>query len=467
MTNTYTPQYGGNGGVINASSRPGTNAFHGSAIEFLRNNKLESRNFFDGSEPPAFRRNQFGGSLGGPLKNDKLFFFATYEGLRQTQVVTNQITVPDECAHQFLTSTMIPGVCGPPVAQNGTPFATNPAVRQAITNTMALWPNTAYNELLSGGQPARTGNTFVLNPNIGHEDYVLGRIDYNVTSKDSLFVRYILDRASRQFTGANGLNAPGAVPYWPELDLTRDHFVTLEYRRIISATIVNSAHIGYTRTQESASVFGSPTVSNGGASPGTVASPGVHPLQFFGPAGGREDGNLVSFSGVTAIGASATLPFYLAPNKFMYGDDVIWTHSAHNITFGGTATRLRENTWAPFQVGSQWTFGSLTAFMQGIPSQVTGQLSDAQYPQADATKDYRYWIFSPYIQDQWKVTNKLTLNLGLRYGPSTEISEVRHVELQLLNPPYGTTWTPKHQQRNQSFTPELGSTRWCGMGSVL
>lgn len=454
LTNTYSAQYGGNGAVINATSRPGTNAFHGSAFEFLRNNDLESRNFFDGASPPAFRRNQFGGSIGGPIKKDKLFFFANYEGLRQTQIVTNEITVPDECAHQFLTSTLTPGVCGPPVAQNGTPFATNPTVRQAITNTMALWPDTAFNELAPGGVPSGTGNAFVLNPNIGSENYGLARVDYNITSKDSLFVRYIADYATRNFTGSGGVSAPGAVPYWPELDTTRDNFVTAEWRRIISPTIVNSAHVGFTRTWESANVYGSPTVSNGVASPGTIASAGVHPLQFFGTSAGREDGNIATFSGVSALGASTTLPFYLVPNKFMYGDDVIWTHGAHNVTFGATATRLRENTWAPFEVGGVWTFASLTAFEQGTPSQVVGQLSDQQYPQADATKDYRYWVFTPYIEDQWKATSKLTVNIGLRYEPETMINELkRHVQLELLNPPYGQMWTPEYTstQNNPSL----------------
>ena len=446
LTNTYSAQFGGNGAVINASSRPGTNAFHGSAFEFLRNNDLEARNFFDGSSPPAFRRNQFGGSVGGPIKKDKIFFFANYEGLRQTQVVTSLVTVPDQCAHRFLTSTATPGVCGPAVSQTGTPFGTNPTVQQAIMNTMALWPDTAFNELpgTGNGGGSGTGQTLVLNPNIGSENYVLGRIDYNISQNDSLFVRYILDRADRDFTGSGGINAPGAVPYWPEHDITRDHFVTAEWRRIISPTIVNSAHIGFTRTFEAANVYGSPTVSNGVAAPGTIASSGAHPLQFFGTSAGREDGNIQTFSGVTAIGASTTLPFYLVPNKFMYGDDVIWTSGAHSIKFGATATRLRENTWAPFEVGAVWSFSSLTAFMQGTPASVVSQLSDQQYPQADATKDYRYWVFTPYIDDQWKVTNKLTVNIGVRYEPTTMINQVRHVELQLLNPPYGTSWTPEN-----------------------
>src|SRR5215472_5279244 len=141
LINTYSTQFGGNGAVINASSRSGTNAFHGSAFEFLRNDKLEARNFFDvQSGAPPYHQNQFGGSIGGPIKRDKIFFFANYEGLRKSQVTSTIVTVPDACAHQFLTTASASGACGAPVAQNGTPFGTNPTVQSAIRNTMALWP---------------------------------------------------------------------------------------------------------------------------------------------------------------------------------------------------------------------------------------------------------------------------------------------------------------------------------------
>jgi hypothetical protein len=454
LTNTYSAQFGGNGAVINASSRSGTNAFHGSAFEFLRNDKLEARNVFDGSKPPTFRRNQFGGSVGGPIKRDKAFFFVNYEGLRQTQVVTNLVTVPDQCAHQFLTSTATVGVCGSPVAQNGTPFATNPAVQQAIRNTMALWPNTAFNELLAGGNPSGTGQAYVLGPNIGRENYVIARVDYMLSAKDSLFVRYISDRATRDFTTN--------IPLWPELDSTKDHFAAIEYRRVISPKVINSAHVGFSRTWEDANVYGSPTVSNGVVTPGTIKSSGTHALQFFGTAAGREDGTIATFSGITAIGASTTLPFYIVPNKFNYGDDVIWTSGAHSVKMGGTAMRLQENTWAPFVVGGNWTFPNLTAFLQGSASQVQGQVSDLQNPTADATKDYRYWVFTPYFDDQWKVTSKFTLNLGLRYSPTTMIGEVRHQMYNLIDPtvpggkyvPVTTSTATNPSLRN--FDPRIG-----------
>ena len=429
LTNTYSTQFGGNGAVINASSKSGTNAFHGSAFDFLRNDKMEARNIFDGSNPPAFRQNQFGGSVGGPIKKDKIFFFADYEGLRNYKGVTSQVIVPDECAHQFRASTASVGVCGAPVAQNS-----NPQVAQAIANTMALWPNRAVNELLAAGQPSGTGSAFVVDPTIGQEDYLVGRIDYTLSDKSAIFFRYVLDKAQRNFTTN--------VPLWPELDTTHDHFINVEERQIISARLVNLAHVGFSRPWEDANVFGSPTVSGGVATPGTTATQGVHPLQFFGASSGREDGTIATFSGITAIGASTTLPFYLVPNKFSFGDDVVWTSGAHNIKAGGTITRMRENTWAPFQVGSQWSFTSLASFMAGNPASVTGQVSNAQNPTADATKDYRYTVFAPYIDDQWKVSSKLTVSLGLRYSPTTIINSVRHHEFQLLNPPFGA-WTPE------------------------
>jgi hypothetical protein len=204
LTNTYSSQFGGNGAVINASSRSGTNALHGSAYEFLRNDKLEARNFFDTvvkpgkttAEPPTFRQNQFGGSVGGPIKTDKAFFFTNFEGLRKRQIVTNVVTVPDACAHQFLT-TAASGACGAPVTENA-----NPAVQQAVRNAMALYPMPNYIPELFGatGAASATGQALVDNPNIGDQNYFLGRFDYQVSEKSSIFVRYVLDRANRDFT---------------------------------------------------------------------------------------------------------------------------------------------------------------------------------------------------------------------------------------------------------------------------
>ena len=478
LTNTYSAQFGGNGAVINASSRSGTNALHGSAYEFLRNDKLEARNFFDTvikpgqktAEPPTYHQNQFGGSLGGPIKKDKAFFFTNYEGLRKKQVVTTVVTVPDACAHQFLTTTP-GGACGAAVAENS-----NAAARQAVRNAMALYPLPNYTPELFGatGAASATGQALVDNPNIGTQDYFLGRFDYQVSDKSSIFVRYVLDRANRDFTTN--------IPYWPEFDRTRDHFVSVEERRILSAKLVNLAHVGYARTFEDAYVYGSPTVSDGIALPGTLATPvtkggtslGVHPLQFFssdptslfyavstaGQGVPREDATIIPGSGITNVGASTTLPFYLVPNRISFGDDIIWSSGAHSLKAGANVTRYRENTWAPFQVAPQWTFANLTQFMQGNATTLNGQVSDAQNPGADSTKDYRYWMYSFYVDDQFKVTRKLTLNVGVRYSPTSIIKSVRHQQFNLLNAPFGD-WVPITQSTAvnpslRNFDPRIG-----------
>src|SRR6266700_310964 len=328
LTNTYTAQFGGNGAVINASSRSGTNAFHGSAYEFLRNNKLEARNFFDTNlkpgqttaEPPTFRQNQFGGSIGGPIKKDKAFFFGNFEGLRRTKVVTNVVTVPDACVH----NAVVGGKASTAGCVITASLSANAQTAQAVRNVMALFPLPNY---VAENGTTGTGQALVDNPEIGKQNYVLGRIDYTVSEKSSVFFRYVLDHANRDFVTN--------VPYWPEYDRTRDHFISVEERHILSARLVNLAHISFSRTYEDAYVYGSPVVSNGvasvgalatpvtssgalagGVSVGTGLSPGTHPLQFFnltdpgnqfyaattsGQGILREDGSIAPGSGITTI----------------------------------------------------------------------------------------------------------------------------------------------------------------------
>jgi hypothetical protein len=454
LTNTYSTQFGGNGAVVNASSRSGTNDFHGSAFEFLRNNVMEARNFFDRNSPPAFRRNQFGGSIGGPIKKDKIFVFGNYEGLRSTQVITNIATVPDQCAHQFLSSTLTPGICGTPVARNP-----DPVIASAIANTMALWPNTAFNELpASGGLGSGTGQTSTLSTTIGSEDYYLARLDYNISEKDALFVRYIYDHANRTAP------ANATLPFWPEVDHSRGNFIQLQYRRIVSANIVNLARAGFDRPYEEATDVGSPTVSNGVVAAGDASVAGVHPLQFYGTSAGRVDGVIGAFSGVSSLGPACCLPFYLVPNRFSFGDDVIWTSGSHSIKLGATATRFRENTFTVLNQTPAWTFASLAAFEAGTPVSVAGQVSDAQSPQSGlgSFRDWRYMVYAFYAEDQWKIGKKLTANIGLRYAPTSIITMARRPAYMLLNPfAANQPWVPETQETEKNpslknWDPRIG-----------
>jgi hypothetical protein len=491
LTNTYSAQFGGNGAVINASSKAGTNAYHGSLYEFFRNDKLDTRNFFDNvvkpgdtiAKAPINKQNQFGASIGGPIKKDKAFFFVNYEGFRLSQVRSNVVTVPDACVRAATLAATPGSVINSCPGFPATTTSSNAATLRAVQNVMSLYPLPGY--VASNGNG--TGQALAANPNIGNQDYYLARVDYTVNEKSSIFVRYVRDKANRDTAGAYG--------YHPELDRTRNHFVNIEERHIISPKLVNLAHIGFSRTYEDAYIYGSPIAVNGSPVLASIATPvtdqgrlagsvkpdasglapGVHPLQFFnvsdptalnfarttaGQGVLREDGSVAAGSGITTIAATSTLPFYLVPNKFQFGDDVIWTSGSHSIRIGGSFQRLRENTWAPFVVAPQWTFNNISSFVAGSAATLNGQVSDVQNSRADATKDYRYWAFNMYADDQWKVTSRLTVNVGVRYSPTTIIGSARHEQYNLISSPYGN-WVPVTQSTAvnpslRNFDPRIG-----------
>ena len=192
LTNTYSSQFGGNGAVVNAASKSGTNAFHGSIYEFLRNSAMDDRSPFDtyikpgntSANPPEYRRNQFGGSFGGPIKKDKAFFFVNYEGLRAEQGVSSVTpNVPDVNAHQGYLPCSVAGAAFTCNTATNLAFVGLPA---SIAPIMALFPSVP-------ASPTGLGSLTEVANNITHENYVLSRFDYNLSDKDSIFARYIRD----------------------------------------------------------------------------------------------------------------------------------------------------------------------------------------------------------------------------------------------------------------------------------
>ncbi len=356
QTNTYSAQFGGTGVAINAVTKSGTNDFHGSVYEYLRNSALDARAFYDPSKLPTFRRNQFGGSLGGPIKKDKAFFFANYEGLRQAQGQTRPTFVPDASVHAT------PGL--------------SPLIQQLLSYYPI--PTTSLGGGIGPYNPVAT--------QVGNEDYFLGRVDYTMSDKDSVFVRYVRDGA--QFTDPF---SGSAIPLWPETHNTGNHYATIEERHILSPTIVNLVRAGFVRTKEASDLNNN--------------LPG---LSFY---PGRKNGTLTIAGGIAPLGSSIFLPFLFVQNKFSGADDVYWTRGNHNIKFGGLVERVQSNVDAPGWLGGQYNFNSIADFLAGRAFLFFGPLPS----QSDGYRDFRELDLTGYVHDDWKVSRTFTLNLGLRY----------------------------------------------------
>jgi outer membrane receptor protein involved in Fe transport len=372
LTNTYSAQFGGNGVAINAITKSGTNQWHGSLFEFFRNDRLDASNYFDtllARPDPTFNKNQFGGSVGGPVVKGKAFYFVTYEGLRQTIGQTQAITVPDAAARTGI----INGV--------------NVGVHPAVAPVLALYPLPTRQTAAQAAQGI--GRTDVTNEVPGHENYFVGRVDYTLTPSTNLFARYTLDRAS-----VFEPNSGSAIPLWNSSDDSKNHYLTAELRQALKPTMANSVRFGSTRTEEEATRT---DLDNG--------------LLAFFP--GRQSGSVAPGSGVAGVGGNQVLPFTQRQTRVIVGDDLVWTGGGHSLTVGAEYERQTTFVDLPLFGDGAWTFPSLTAFLQNQPSLFLGALPGSR----DAARHIEEWRITSYAQDQWRLGDRVTLNLGLRYDP--------------------------------------------------
>ena len=224
ITSTYGAEYGGSGSVINAETKAGTNSVHGSAYAFFRNRIFDAANRFDNPlYPTIFRRGQFGGSVGGPIRKNRDFAFASYEGFRQLLGTTMINNVPDANAHTGLV--------------NGKTYTINPLVVPYLALYPACTPGLV-------DTPA-SGTCQYLNVNTAptNEDYVNARGDHHISDKDSLFVRYVYDRGSYDNPLSNSV-----ITGWPELDTAGAQFASIGETRMFSSNLINLLNISFGRT---------------------------------------------------------------------------------------------------------------------------------------------------------------------------------------------------------------------------
>jgi outer membrane receptor protein involved in Fe transport len=408
LTGTYSAVAGGNGGAVVAVTKSGTNQFHGSAYEFFRNSALDSRGFFDAGSPPAFRRNQYGGTLGGPIVKNKVFFFVNYEGIRQVLDTTYVNFVPSETLRQGIYA--------------GHQY-TN--LNQAAMAMLLLYPH-ANGPALN----ADVGRYNFVGAQVTPEDFGVARIDYNISEKDSLFGRYQADFGTRTTNAGLGL--------WPTDDLTHNQFLTIGEHHIFSPTVINEFDISYSRP-----------VTN-------EFQPTQHaPLQIFTP--GREDVYIAMPIGLSPLGASFINPFQYIQNKFTERDDLKWLRGSHTISIGGTFRREQLNPFAYTYWNGFYLFTGMPNFFAGNPLSFTGAPNGG----TNTNRAERNIRITPYIQDDWKVNNRLTLNIGLRYDWESNPIEIHNNFYNAVGPPFGTNFKNvpnaySSNPSNKNFDPRIG-----------
>jgi hypothetical protein len=448
-----------NGGVVNLTTRSGTNAFHGTGFEFLRNEALNARNFFQSTNPtrPEYRRNQFGGTLGGPIVASRSFFFVDYQGQRQSIGRTAISTVPTALQRQGIFTEPIAGrvpvIYDPQSGAVRTPFPGNviPADRM---DPVALALLQRYPQPTSTG----TANNYRRTANeIDNQDQGSVRLDHHLPGgRDQLFGRLSLFRDDfspvTPLPDGSGVTSGTLGPQ----KTTASAFAS-RYQRVLSASAVNELRIGDTRRH----------VTRSAAQLATMASDAL-PIRGI-PSSARFSNTLPTFSivGYQQLGSPANTASDFRTGVFEVADAVTWLKGRHTVKAGLDFRWERLDVVQPPSPTGAFTFSSLFTDQPGVANTGTPLasflLGQVQSFSIDLQRDpirERAHFQEYFVQDDWKISDRLTLNPGLRYTlnfPSTEINgqtAVFNLQTQQLEYP-GTA--PVRQLHKDNFGPRFGA----------
>lgn len=409
-------QYGRmSGGTVNSITRQGTDQFHGSVFDFIRNSQFDSRGYFDpASGEPSFRRNQFGATVGGPIIKDKTFFFFSYEGIRQAQGVSMQSTVLSPNARNGLVTCTQPAsgtqskTCL--TAPGGTQASPGSSGVQQLTLSPAVPPYLALYPLPNSTISGNTGLYNFVTTQATNEDNATIHLDHNFSQTDSLHGTLLYDTAS--------LNSADQTNTLYDEAISRRTTAALEEVHTFSPRLTNSFRLGYNR-----SVAIAPDVK-------AVLNPAVDnpALSFY---TGRSVGQILVSSLTTlqgGAGSVGTNSFHY--NSFQLYNDATYLMGRHSIVFGGAIEYDQDNTLGGVLPNGEWNFGSINNFLTNVPSFFEGGTPNTPV----VPHDLRQTLYAVYAQDSWKIRNNLTANFGLRYEMATDTTETAGRLGELLTP---------------------------------
>lgn len=369
-TDTYGAEYGKRDGAqVSIVTSSGTNRLHGTAFEFLRNSAFDARNYFDQGSIPEFQRNQFGGSLGGPIRKDKLFLFGNYEGFRQAWGLSAVTLVPDNQARQGYL----------PNASGEEKYV---GVNAAVVPLLNLWPVQNGPDLGSG-----IGEAFSHPPQHIREDFGTTRFDDNLSSKDLLFAVYTADDSTADTPSQNPLSLVN--------ESLREQVASVQEQHVFSPSLLNTARFGYSR----ASFFFT----------------GDSPVSLTGWVSGKPIGAIVISGSTASNGASqiSQAGFNVGSNNsstrnlFTLDDHAYWERGRNQVEGGVWLQRIQSNDQLAQDQYGQASFSTLQSFLQGTVKTFTVVPSPTEL-------GWRALAGSGFIQDIVKVSKRLELRAGFR-----------------------------------------------------
>jgi hypothetical protein len=438
-SNNFPAEFGtGTGGQVSVVTKSGGNAFHGSLFEYIRNNALDAANFFDniiGQKAPL-RLNQFGGSIGGPIRKDKLFFFFSYEGYRLRAGVNSVEAVPGSasrlCAAPFGTGSI---VC------NATSVSLLPAFRSPAAAIIATGSGTNLFDVAQ-----LQANSTV------NENSAALRLDYKFNPKHSAYFRFFRDQGSNdQPEGVTGRRV--AIKAVPQNGV-------LAVQSLLSPTLLNEFKFGYnsayTRINGQA-----PTIAGFDLSSAVINISG-NTANFALPGQGSSAGTAVPGGLVRANSATNGRGQPYTPYSLSFVDSVNWTKGNHNAKFGGELRLIR--LYTDRLGGTTYTYSNLNAFLTNTPQSIQF-LGDVSAPSpfnngATGQRFAKQEYYITYAEDEWKIRPNLTLNYGLRYEYYTPLREDRNLQVLFditngtLRPPTGAAF----KSSKTNFGPRISMT---------
>ncbi|MFN7922352.1 MAG: carboxypeptidase regulatory-like domain-containing protein [Bryobacteraceae bacterium] len=470
-TGNFSSEFGrAAGGVVNVQTRAGSNDFHGNLFEFFRNSNLDGNDFFNnasGRARPAFRQNQFGGTFGGPVIRNRVFFFGDYQGARMRRELTFLTSVPTaEARTGDFTNRLFPVIYDPATTRANPagggvtrdPFADRriPASRFDPVSLRFLdfypIPNT---------NPGGIALNFLNNPKWSRQgDQGDIRIDASLGNRGTMFGRYSTDSSSQAFPNdlTTAKNPFGGGGRGNNIDLRAQNFAyNLTY--LLKPTLVLEGRLGLSRFN-----FRGLPLGAGDAAASALQVPGV--------AGGVGvvSATALTIPGLTAFGPTTGVPNFSAQTVFQYVGNVTYTRQRHTVKAGGDFRRLRRNNFlisaqpaGSFNFSPNWTSQTgvgggqaIASFLLGLPDTITrGQIQGGV--------GRRNIEFGAYLQDDYKVNSRLSLSYGVRYDLYTPWYEV-HDRMSMLDfqtgrvvlasaSPFGRGL---RQSNPRNFAPRLG-----------